>query len=164
MSGLRIGNNLSKLIDRKIAKEFARRLKEQNKIIVFTNGCFDILHAGHVGYLADSKKFGDFLIVGLNSDSSVRRIKGKGRPIFNQEERAEALSGLKCVNGVIIFDEDTPMELIKEIVPHVLVKGSDWNINSVVGKDVVEASGGKVVTVPIIGGASTTSIIEKAGK
>lgn len=129
--------------------------------VVFTNGCFDILHAGHVDYLEKARKLGDLLVVGMNSDSSVRRIKGKGRPILPQSMRAKLLSALKPVDYVVIFDEDTPLNLIKSIRPHVLVKGGDWEIHRIVGREFVESYGGEVVTIPFTYEISTSSIIER---
>lgn len=145
------------------AEEFLhirKELKEKNKKIVFTNGCFDILHAGHVDYLNKAKLLGDVLLVALNSDSSIRRIKGPKRPIVNQEERAFIMSNLKCVDYVTFFDEDTPAEIIARIVPDILVKGADWNIDKIIGKDLVEANGGEVKTIEFINFQSTSKIIE----
>jgi rfaE bifunctional protein nucleotidyltransferase chain/domain len=135
-------------------------LKSKGKKIVFTNGCFDILHRGHVEYLSKAKELGDVLIVGLNSDSSVKMIKGDKRPIVPQEDRAFILSNLSFVDYVVIFDEPTPYELISKIVPDVLVKGSDWSQENVVGRDIVEANGGKVVLIEIVPGRSTTNVIK----
>jgi rfaE bifunctional protein nucleotidyltransferase chain/domain len=154
-------NYLSKLKHLREAKQIVENLKKEGKKIIFTNGCFDILHVGHVRYLNDAKKYGDFLIVGINSDSSVRRIKGKNRPIIDEKARAEVVAGLDSVDMVIIFSEDTPYELIKTLEPDVLIKGGDWKEEEIVGADIVKGSGGKVLTVPYISGYSTTSIIEK---
>ncbi len=129
--------------------------------IVFTNGCFDILHAGHVMYLADAKEQGDILIVGLNSDSSVKRLKGKTRPLNPQTERAIVLAGLASVDYVVIFEEDTPYELIKKIQPDVLVKGGDWAITSIVGHEIVVNKGGVVKSLCFVEGLSTTNTIAK---
>ncbi len=144
-------------------EELIKILEEirESKIVVFTNGCFDILHAGHVSYLEEAKSLGDILIVGLNSDESVRRIKGEKRPIVNQKERAYILSRLKPVDFVVVFEEDTPERLIKQIQPDILVKGEDWNIKDIVGREFVESYGGKVVTIPFSYNISTTSIIER---
>ncbi|MDQ7038164.1 MAG: D-glycero-beta-D-manno-heptose 1-phosphate adenylyltransferase [Aquificota bacterium] len=131
------------------------------KKVVFTNGCFDIVHAGHVDYLEKAKSLGDILVVGLNSDSSVRRIKGARRPIIPQALRAKVLCGLKPVDYVVIFEEDTPMRLIEAIRPDVLVKGGDWTPDRIVGKELVESYGGKVVTVPVEFNISTTEIVER---
>jgi rfaE bifunctional protein nucleotidyltransferase chain/domain len=134
--------------------------RKQHKIIVFTNGCFDILHRGHCTYLAEAKMLGDILIVGLNTDASIRRIKGENRPINNQEDRAYVLSALKAVDYVILFDEDTPKKIISQIMPDVLVKGGDYKIEDIVGADIVTNNGGKVVTIPFVNGYSTTHIIQ----
>ncbi len=131
--------------------------------IVFTNGCFDILHPGHIDLLSRAKALGTKLIVGINSDASVRAIKGHGRPINNQEERREVLLGLRSVDDVVIFDELTPENLIKQIKPDVLVKGGDWQINEIIGADFVTANGGEVYSLPLKGGFSTSDIIERMG-
>lgn len=133
----------------------------KNKKVVFTNGCFDIFHVGHSRYLRETSKLGDILVVGLNSDSSVKRLKGEKRPIVTQSERAELLASLEFVSYVVIFDEDTPYNLISKIKPDIITKGGDYNPNDVVGKDIVESYGGKVVICPLIQGKSTTNIIEK---
>lgn len=135
-------------------------LQLQNKV-VFTNGCFDILHAGHVSYLNDAKAQGDFLVVGLNSDDSVKRLKGEERPVNNQENRKYVLENLKPVDMVVLFKEDTPYELIKELKPNVLVKGGDWKPEQIVGSDIVLKNGGEVKSLLFIDGLSTTNIIEK---
>lgn len=140
------------------------RFRAERKIIVFTNGVFDLLHPGHVRYLQRARGMGDALIVGVNSDRSVRENKGPDRPLTPEAERAEILAGLACVDGVVIFDEDTPHDLIATLQPDVLVKGADWDENAIVGRDVVEARGGRVVRVPIEPGYSTTAIIERARK
>ncbi len=136
-------------------------LKTQGKKIVFTNGCFDIIHAGHVNYLKKAKELGDILIVGLNSDSSIKQIKGEKRPINNQFDRAFVLSAFYFVDYVVIFEQETPYELIKRVLPHILVKGADWKNKFVVGSDIVVQNGGSVVLIDYIQGKSTTSIIEK---
>lgn len=141
--------------------ELVKKWKDEGKKIIFTNGCFDILHAGHIDYLEKSKSLGDVLIVGLNSDTSIRRIKGKKRPIVPQEYRKRVLEGLKAVDLVILFEEDTPERLIKEIKPDVLVKGGDWNIENIVGADFVQSYGGEVKTIEFIYDISTSKIIEK---
>lgn len=128
---------------------------------MFTNGVFDILHPGHLRYLQQARALGDVLIVGLNSDASVRRNKGPERPINSETERAEILAALECVDGVVIFDEETPAEIIRAIQPDVLVKGADWAEDAIVGRDTVEARGGRVVRVDIEQGFSTTAIIER---
>jgi len=140
--------------------EIRKHLKEQNKIVVFTNGVFDILHAGHVDYLAKAKEFGDTLIVGINSDSSVKRIKGDLRPVVPQNERAFVISSLKSVDYVTIFEEDTPFEIINSLLPDVLVKGADWSKDKIVGADVVETNGGSVETISFVNQTSTTNIIK----
>lgn len=137
-----------------------KQLKDMNKKVVFTNGCFDILHAGHVDYLAKAKALGDILIVAMNSDSSTKSIKGDKRPIVPQQERAFILANLTPVDYVTIFDEDTPYETLKILVPDVLVKGADWSKEKIVGKDIVEAAGGKVETIEFVNFQSTTNIIE----
>lgn len=135
-------------------------LKSQNKKVVFTNGVFDILHAGHVDYLIKAKKMGDVLIVAVNSDSSVKRIKGDKRPIVPQAERAFILSNLKCVDYVTIFEEDTPYEVIKKLIPDVLIKGADWTKDKIIGKDIVENAGGKIETIEFVNIQSSTNIIK----
>jgi rfaE bifunctional protein nucleotidyltransferase chain/domain len=137
------------------------RLRAAGQQIVFTNGVFDLLHPGHLRYLTRARALGDALIVGINSDRSVRTNKGPGRPITPQEERAEVLAALRCVDAVVIFDGDTPHELIAALQPDVLVKGADWAADEIVGRDIVEARGGKVVRVPIEMGYATTGIIER---
>lgn len=139
----------------KIRNEF----KKQNKKVVFTNGCFDILHPGHVDYLNKAKECGDVLIVALNSDDSVTRIKGKNRPVLSLEERSFIIGNLKAVDYVTYFEEDTPENIISELIPDFLVKGEDWNIDNIVGKDIVEANGGEVKTIKFITNRSTTDII-----
>lgn len=136
-------------------------LKRQRKKVVFTNGCFDILHRGHIECLRRAKSFGDALIVGLNSDSSVRKIKGRKRPILPQDDRAEILASLEMVDYVLIFEEDTPHNVISALIPDVLVKGGDYGKDEIVGKDVVESSGGKVVRVKQVQGKSTRNIIKR---
>jgi len=132
-----------------------------NSRIVFTNGCFDIIHAGHVQYLSQAKALGDVLIVGLNSDDSVHRLKGPTRPINSEEDRAVVLSALKPVDYVVIFDDDTPFELIKSIRPNILVKGGDYKIEDIVGADIVAESGGETIVLPFLAGRSTTNLINK---
>ena len=143
-----------------VLKERLEGLRKE-KIIVFTNGCFDILHPGHIRYLYEAKRLGDILVVGVNSDDSIRRIKGEQRPIMDERARSEMLSVLPFVDFITIFDEDTPYNLIKEIRPHILVKGGDWEEDRIVGADIVRALGGRVVRIPYIEGYSTTSIIER---
>ena len=136
-------------------------LRRSGKRIVFTNGCFDILHPGHIHTLTQAKALGDVLIVGINSDASVKRLKGERRPILNQDERVVMLAALAVVDYVTIFEEDTPLALIELLQPHVLVKGGDWDPEAVVGREVVEANGGRVVLIPYQEGLSTTGIIER---
>jgi len=137
------------------------RLRAAAKTVVFTNGVFDLLHVGHLRYLQQARALGDALIVGLNSDESVRQIKGPGRPITAEGERAEILDALACVDGVVIFGEAAPHELIAALQPDVLVKGADWAADAIVGRDIVEKRGGRVVRVPIEPGHSTTALVEK---
>lgn len=134
--------------------------KKKGFKIVFTNGVFDILHRGHVEYLESAKKLGDKLIVGVNSNSSVKRIKGEMRPIVDEIDRATIISNLKSVDSVVIFEEDTPLETITKIIPDVLVKGADWKVDSIVGREVVEQSGGVVKTIKFLENRSTTNVIE----
>ena len=141
-------------------KTIRSKLKAEGKKIVFTNGVFDLIHSGHVDYLIKAKNLGDILIVGLNSDESVRRIKGDKRPILKQEERAFILSHLKPVDYVIFFEENTPEKLISEIIPDILVKGADWAVEKIVGKDIVEKNGGKVMNIEFVNDQSTSKIIE----
>ncbi len=136
-------------------------LKRNNKKIVFTNGCFDILHVGHTRLLSQAKKLGDILILGLNTDYSVRILKGENRPVINEKDRAEILSSLECIDFIVFFNEDTPLELVKKIKPDVIVKGGDYSADVVVGEDIVKAYGGKVVIIPLIEEYSTTKIIQK---
>jgi D-beta-D-heptose 7-phosphate kinase/D-beta-D-heptose 1-phosphate adenosyltransferase len=149
-----------KIKERENLRKIVEGLKKEGKRIVFTNGCFDLLHAGHVRYLEAARALGDILIIGINSDASVRGLKGSLRPILPVEERAEILSGLGCVDYVTVFDEPTPLGLITLLRPHVLVKGGDWTREDVVGRDVVEGDGGNVAILPFVPGSSTTNIIE----
>ena len=151
----------SKIIDIDNITSYLTYWKLKNKKIVFTNGCFDILHRGHVEYLAQAASVGDVLVIGLNSDISVRSIKGKNRPVLDEYARAILLASLSFVTAVILFSEDTPYELIKKVNPDVLVKGSDYKAEDIVGYDIVKANGGEVVTIDFIEGYSTTSIIDK---
>lgn len=142
-------------------KKIRSDLKKENKTLVFTNGCFDILHKGHAAYLNQAKSLGDDLIVGVNSDKSVKVLKGDNRPVNNENDRAFLLDNLKSVDYVIIFDEDTPYNLIKDIVPDYLVKGGDWKKEDIVGWDIVEAAGGKVMSLDYIDNYSTTNTLKK---
>jgi len=132
----------------------------KDKTVVFTNGCFDLIHSGHVFLLGQAAKLGNYLIVGINSDESIRRIKGQGRPLRPEEERAELVGGLACVAGVVIFGQDDPLKIITLLQPDVLVKGGDWNHGNIIGADVVEKRGGRVVVIPFIPGRSTTALVE----
>jgi D-beta-D-heptose 7-phosphate kinase/D-beta-D-heptose 1-phosphate adenosyltransferase len=143
------------------AKGEIARLKAEGQKIVFTNGCFDILHSGHARYLFAARQLGDHLIVAVNSDRSVKAIKGSGRPILAQEARAELVAALECVDTVLIFDEDTPFKVIEGLRPDVLVKGGDWAEEEIVGADLVKEAGGKVARIPFVTGYSTTDIIDK---
>jgi D-beta-D-heptose 7-phosphate kinase/D-beta-D-heptose 1-phosphate adenosyltransferase len=142
-------------------KRIVLKLKSQGKKIVFTNGCFDLLHYGHVKYLQEAKKKGDILVVAVNSDASVKRIKGDNRPIVNQQNRAKVLAGLESVDYVVIFKEDTPFKIIKILKPNILVKGSDWHKDNIVGRGIVSSYGGNVSTVKLVKGSSTTALIKK---
>ncbi|MEE9450445.1 MAG: D-glycero-beta-D-manno-heptose 1-phosphate adenylyltransferase [Ignavibacteriaceae bacterium] len=141
-------------------KSIRSALKADNRKVVFTNGCFDVIHIGHIDYLNKAKALGDVLIVGLNTDDSVKRIKGDKRPIINQDERAEIISNLKPVDYVVFFDEDTPAKLINELVPDMLIKGADWEIDEIVGGETVLANGGEVKTIEFVNDQSTTKIID----
>ena len=147
------------------AVAFVTQARGEGKTIVFTNGVFDILHPGHVRYLRDARALGDLLIVGVNSDRSVKALgKAPNRPINPEHERAEVLSALASVDAVVVFDEDTPHEIISALQPDVLVKGADWGENAIVGRDIVEARGGRVVRIPIAKGYSTTDIINRINR
>ncbi|MGB2705573.1 MAG: D-glycero-beta-D-manno-heptose 1-phosphate adenylyltransferase [Candidatus Omnitrophota bacterium] len=145
-------------------KKVAAGLRRKGKKIVFTNGCFDILHYGHIKYLERCKKLGDILIIGLNSDSSVRKIKGKRRPVTGEKERAAILASLEFVDYITIFSETTPAKLITRVTPCILAKGGDWGKSEIVGSAYVKKKGGKVVTIPFIKGYSTTRILKRIGK
>ena len=142
-------------------KKIAAGLKQQGKTVVFTNGCFDIIHVGHVRLLQEAKAFGDVLIVALNSDSSVRTLKGADRPFVSEEQRAEVVAALEMVDYVVIFDELDPLRIITELMPQVLVKGGDWTVDTIIGRDVVEQAGGKVIPLRFVDGVSSTSIIKR---
>lgn len=143
------------------AKAFVNRVRAEGKTVVFTNGVFDLLHPGHVRYLQQARALGDALVVGVNSDRSVRAIKGPSRPINAEAERAEVLSALACVDAVVVFDEATPHDLIAAVQPDILVKGADWAADAIVGRDVVEARGGRVIRIPIEPGYGTSAIIRR---
>ena len=137
------------------------QLRSAGKAVVFTNGVYDLVHPGHIRYLQSARALGDALIVGVNSDRSVRAIKGPGRPVNPEAERAELVAALSCVNAAIVFDEDTPYEIIARLQPDVLVKGADWAADAIIGRDIVEARGGRVVRMPVEQGFSTTGLIER---
>ncbi|MFA5479878.1 MAG: D-glycero-beta-D-manno-heptose 1-phosphate adenylyltransferase [Candidatus Muiribacteriota bacterium] len=143
------------------AEKFAREQKLSGKKIVFTNGCFDIIHVGHVTYLEKARSFGDLLILGLNSDLSVKRLKGENRPVNNENARKAVIEALRFVDKVFIFDEDTPYELIKAIKPNFLIKGGDYEVEKIVGADIVNQNGGKVLTIPFVEGYSTSNILKQ---
>jgi D-beta-D-heptose 7-phosphate kinase/D-beta-D-heptose 1-phosphate adenosyltransferase len=143
------------------ALAWRRRLADEGRHLVFTNGCFDILHAGHVDLLERARSFGNALVVGLNDDASVEALKGPSRPIVPQQDRAAVLLGLEAVDAVVLFGQPTPRELIAHLLPDVLVKGGDWKPEEVVGREEVEAQGGRVEIVPLVEGRSTTSIVER---
>ena len=143
------------------AIDLVNALHQSQKQVVFTNGVFDLLHPGHVRYLQQARRLGDALIVGLNSDRSVRANKGEGRPITTEAERGEILEALACVDAVVVFDEDTPRDLIAALQPDTLVKGADWAEDAIVGRDIVEARGGRVVRVAVEAGYSTSAVIDK---
>lgn len=135
--------------------------REAGFSIVFTNGCFDLIHPGHIRYLQQARDQGDLLVLGVNTDKSVRGLKGPGRPILNLEERSEVLLALRCVHAVVPFAQETPLELIRRVRPHILVKGGDWAVEEIVGRDVVQADGGTVLSLPFHPGTSTTEIIRR---
>jgi D-beta-D-heptose 7-phosphate kinase/D-beta-D-heptose 1-phosphate adenosyltransferase len=153
--------NNKKIKNIKAIKSIVARLKTRRKKVVFTNGCFDILHVGHIRYLRKAKSLGDILVVGLNTDRSVRQIKGEKRPIVPQDQRAEVLAALEFVDYVVLFDEPDPFALIEKVKPTILAKGADWPKDKIVGRDVVEKAGGRVVRIPLVSGASSTAVIEK---
>lgn len=136
-------------------------LRAEGRRLVFTNGCFDLLHVGHVRYLSEARRLGDALLVAINSDASVRALKGTGRPILNESERAEILAALESVDFVTVFDEESPRALISEVLPDVLVKGGDYRLDEIHGREEVERAGGRVLSLPFVEGASTTGIIER---
>lgn len=144
--------------------EERERLRAEGKRLVFTNGCFDILHVGHVRYLAQARALGDALMVAINSDRSVRELKGAGRPVMSEDERAELLAALSSVDYVTVFDDASPRRLISEVLPDVLVKGGDYQLDEIHGREEVERAGGRVLSLPFIEGASTSSVIERVRK
>ncbi len=151
---------MGKVIDLKELVKVRERLGSEKKKVAFTNGCFDLLHRGHVEFLNKAKACGDVLIVGLNSDNSTRRIKGDNRPIIPQEDRAFLLANLSAVDYVCIFEQDSPLHLISVLVPDVLVKGADWALDQIVGKDIVEGAGGSVMTIELVPNCSTTDVVQ----
>lgn len=156
--------NVTRVLNPATLEQTVQSYRSQNKKIVFTNGCFDLLHIGHVTYLEEAKKLGDVLIVGINTDDSVKKLKGPTRPIQNENDRCEILAALKSVDHTVLFGEETPLDLIKNIKPDVLVKGGDWKIEQIVGSDFVMSYGGMVKSLNFVNGKSTTSIIEKSKK
>lgn len=152
---------MGRVVSRDAVKELVAEARGGEQTVVFTNGCFDLLHRGHVDLLGKARGMGDVLVVGINTDASVRRLKGSSRPWTPEEDRAEVIAALAAVDLVVLFDEDTPLELIREIGPDVLVKGADYRAEEVVGADHVRASGGRVELVPLTEGRSTTTLVEK---
>jgi D-beta-D-heptose 7-phosphate kinase/D-beta-D-heptose 1-phosphate adenosyltransferase len=160
---------MHRLIEKKIQdlrrlKKLISILKARRKKIVFTNGCFDLLHYGHIKYLQDAKKKGDILVVGINSDASVKRIKEKKRPVVNEKDRLRLVASLESVDYVVLFKEDTPLKIIKFIKPDVLVKGADWDKNNIVGRDIILSYGGRVSTIKFVKGYSTSNLIKKIAR
>lgn len=153
-----------KIKDLKGLKAAIAGLKAKHKKVVFTNGCFDLLHYGHVKYLQDARKKGDILVVGINSDASIKRIKGKKRPVVNEGSRLRLIAALESVDYVVLFNEDTPLKIIKAVRPDLLVKGADWEKDSIVGRDFVLSYGGRVATVNLVKGHSTSNLIKKIAK
>jgi rfaE bifunctional protein nucleotidyltransferase chain/domain len=151
---------MSRLYEREQLVEERRRWKDEGKCVVMTNGCFDVLHPGHVCFLEQAKSLGDILIVALNSDSSVGRLKGPSRPVFSEENRVTVALQLEAVDAVVLFNEDTPRELVAAVMPDVLVKGADWT-HFIAGREEVEAGGGRVLTLPLEAGYSTTNVIDE---
>lgn len=154
----------TKILTKEELKPLLNVLKFKEKKIVFSNGCFDILHRGHVEYLSKAASLGDCMVIGLNTDASVKRLKGENRPVQDEIGRAQVMAALHFVDYVVLFDEDTPFDLINYLKPNVLVKGSDYKEDEIVGADIVKANGGSVETIDLVEGYSTTSIIEKANK
>lgn len=151
----------SKIVDFSETRNLVSKWKSEGKSVVFTNGCFDVLHYGHVSYLSEASDLGDKMIIGLNSDASVRRLKGETRPINGQMERATLLAALSFVDAVVVFDEDTPENLIKEVRPDYLVKGGDYTFDTIVGAKFVSSYGGNVITIPLVENFSSSSIIKR---
>jgi D-beta-D-heptose 7-phosphate kinase/D-beta-D-heptose 1-phosphate adenosyltransferase len=155
---------MNKILERNVLKNKLEELRKEGKKIAFTNGCFDILHAGHIRYLREAKKTADVLVLALNSDSSVRAIKGEKRPLMSEEERAEILAALEFIDFVTIFQELTPLELINYLKPDMLIKGGDWPEEKVIGREEIKKWGGRVAIIPEVEGKSTTNIVEKIKK
>ncbi|MDP1803499.1 MAG: D-glycero-beta-D-manno-heptose 1-phosphate adenylyltransferase [Bacteroidota bacterium] len=152
----------NKIVSKETALQTINLVKQKGKKIVFTNGCFDILHPGHVDYLCQARDLGDFLILGLNTDNSVKRLnKAPNRPINKEQERAMVLAALGCIDAIVLFDEETPYDLINYLQPNVLVKGNDYKAEEIVGYDIVTANGGTVITIPFLEGFSTTNLIKR---
>jgi len=152
---------VGRVLAREEVRDYRRACRERGEKVVFTNGCFDLLHAGHVRYLNAARGMGDRLIVGLNSDDSVRRLKGPTRPVTPEGERAEILAALAAVDAVVVFGEDTPLDLVRVLLPDVLVKGGDWTPETIVGRAEVEAAGGEVISLPLLEGRSTTGLLAR---
>ena len=155
---------MNKILEREALRNKLEALRKKGKRIAFTNGCFDILHVGHVRYLREAKKTADVLVLAINSDASVRSIKGEKRPLMNEKERAEILAALECIDFVTIFQELTPLELINYLKPDILIKGGDWPEEKVVGREEIKKWGGRVAIIPEVEGKSTTNIVEKIKK
>jgi D-glycero-beta-D-manno-heptose 1-phosphate adenylyltransferase len=155
---------LAKVVPLEQSIERVAEMKREGKRVVFTNGCFDLLHPGHTRYLAEARALGDALVVAINSDSSVRALKGPSRPILPESERAEVIAALRCVDLVTTFDDLTPRDLLARMLPQVLVKGADWGPANIVGREEVEAAGGRVVSIPVVLGYSTSELIKKASR
>ena len=155
---------MKKILGRNTLKNELEKLRKEGKKIAFTNGCFDIIHVGHVRYLKEAKKMADVLVLALNSDSSVRAIKGEKRPLVSEEERAETLAAFEFIDFITIFDELTPLELINYLQPDVLIKGGDWQEEKIVGREEIKKWGGRVAIIPEVSGKSTTNIVEKIKK
>ena len=152
---------MGKVISLNQLKSEREKLRTENKTVVFTNGCFDLLHPGHTRYMQMARDLGDVLIVALNSDRAVQSLKGNSRPILKENERAEVMGALACVDYVMIFDDISPRETIAALLPDILVKGGDWGVDAIIGREEVEAGGGKVMSLPFVEGVSTTEIIER---
>lgn len=155
---------MSRLLEFSELEAYGKIARGAGRRVVFTNGCFDLLHAGHVRYLNEARSLGDLLVVGLNSDSSVRRLKGPGRPVTPENERAEILLALSAVDAVVLFSEETPLRVIEALSPDVLVKGGDWDLEAIVGREHVRSRGGEVRSIPLFEGRSTTALLERIRK